>query len=566
MPLGVAATQAVVVGNDILFPFGESCPGVRTPNLQIATLDNGIAKIFGLWDYGALVGYFMVISLIGLYFNRRNDSVEQFTRGGQKIPFWAVGISIMATQVSAIGFMTFPAKVFATNWAYFVGVFTWFIVVPIVNWAFIPFYRKLNLTSAYEYLEARFDGRVRRVAALFFMLFQFVRMGLVLYLPALALTAVTPLDPVWCILLMGLLSTVYTAFGGIEAVVWIEVAQALLLFGGAALCVVLAIGGIDGGVAHFFEVATDYQKFSLGETFWDWTGTAIGVIALGNIFNRLGNLSSDQAIVQRFMTTASLREARRSVWADVLTSIPLGHRHFHARHRPVRLLQPAPRAYRPEPAHRQHPARFHRHASTRRAARADYRGRVRRLHVHARKLHPQRRHHQLHRLRGPAVPAMARSPETPLPETRHLGAGHHRHGHIAGPAFCQFQVVARFFPANPRPVRRGVDGPVLPRHFQHPHQRHGRAGGRGRKLPADGVPDVFHQPEFLAVQRRGAAELLRRRLARQSVLPPQRPAGGVDDFFGRGFVRGKGARGKGARGQRGKGAKGQRGKEEVTLP
>ncbi len=323
MPLGLVASRAVPWGGKLWIPGGESCPGVRTTRVQVASTPTlQTAGTFGGLDYAALGGYFALITAISLWFSRKKKTTDDFLRGGQSVPFWAVGISVMATQVSAIGFMTFPAKTYATNWAYFAGVATWFIVVPIVNWAFIPFYRKLNLTSAYQYLEARFDHRVRALAAGVFVLFQLARMGLVLYLPALALSSVVPIDTFTSILLMGLLSTVYTALGGIEAVIWIEVAQAILLFGGAILCIVLAIGGLDGGVGQFWTVATTNQKFALSQDFWDWTGPSLGVILLGNIFNRLGNLSSDQAIVQRFMTTPDLRSARRSVWADVAASIP----------------------------------------------------------------------------------------------------------------------------------------------------------------------------------------------------------------------------------------------------
>lgn len=323
LPKGLVGSRAVPMGKQFWIPGGEICPSVRTPWVQVADFSGLATKgQFGWLDYGALGGYFLSISGIGLWFNRRKKSAEQFLRGGQKIPFWAVGISVMATQVSAVGFMTIPAKTYATNWAYFAGVATWFLVVPLVNWAFIPFYRKLNLTSAYEYLEARFDKTVRLLAACAFVLFQFVRMGLVLYLPALALSAVVPIDTLTSILLMGVLSTLYTALGGIEAVIWIEVAQAILLFGGALLCFILAVTGLDGGFGQFWEVATRDQKFSLGTIEWSWVSTSVWFVFLGNVFNRLGNLTSDQAIVQRYMTTASLAEARRSLWTDVVACIP----------------------------------------------------------------------------------------------------------------------------------------------------------------------------------------------------------------------------------------------------
>lgn len=323
VPTGVAGATAVCWNNKLMLVGGELRPGVRTPEIQVATIQTAKQKSkFGELDYSTLVFYLLMLSLISYYFSRKKQASGDYLLGSKKIPFWAAGISIMATQVSAIGFMSIPAKAYAVNWAYFAGVFTWFIAVPIVTRTYIPFIRKLNVVSAYHYLEERFDSSARLFAACVFVLFQLARMGLVLYLPALALAAVTPLDTITCILIMGVLSTVYTVMGGIEAVIWIEVAQAILLFGGAIICIILAIVGLKGGISDFFSFGIADQKFSLGQADWGFTSSTLFVILTGNIFIRLGNLTSDQAVVQRYMTTSSLKQAQRSVWADVAVSIP----------------------------------------------------------------------------------------------------------------------------------------------------------------------------------------------------------------------------------------------------
>lgn len=323
IPTGVAGATAVRWNNKVMLVGGELRPGVRTSQIQIATIQTAKQKSkFGWIDYSTLILYLVILALISYYFSRQKQASSDYLLGSKNIPYWAAGISIMATQVSAIGFMSIPAKSYAVNWAYFAGVFTWFVAVPIVTRAYIPFIRKLNVASAYHYLEERFDTGARMFAASVFVLFQLARMGLVLYLPALALSAVTPLDTITCILVMGVLSTVYTVVGGIEAVIWIEVAQAILLFGGAVVCIILAISGLNGGITDFFTSGIADQKFSLGQADWGFTSSTLLVILIGNIFIRLGNLTSDQAVVQRYMTTSSLRQARKSVWADVAVSIP----------------------------------------------------------------------------------------------------------------------------------------------------------------------------------------------------------------------------------------------------
>jgi SSS family transporter len=323
IPTGVAGATAVRWDRQLLLIGGELRPGVRSSEVQIATIQTAKhTSKFGWIDYSTLVLYLVILAGISYYFSRQKDASQDYLLGSKNIPYWAAGISIMATQVSAIGFMSIPAKAYAMNWAYFAGAFTWFIAVPVVTRAYIPFIRKLNVASAYQYLEERFNSGARLFAAIVFIFFQLARMGLVLYLPALALSAVTPLDTITSILIMGVLSTVYTVVGGFEAVIWIEVAQAVLLFGGGLVCLILAIVGLNGGFSDFINLGIADQKFSLGDADWGLTSSTLFVILIGNIFIRLGNLTSDQAVVQRYMTTSSLKQAQRSVWADVAVSIP----------------------------------------------------------------------------------------------------------------------------------------------------------------------------------------------------------------------------------------------------
>jgi len=291
------------------------------PAVYRATMRRAKRRL-GALDFTALALYLAMLVAVGFYFSRREGSTAQFFLGGQRIPWWAAGLSLLATQVSSIGFMAIPAKSFATNWAYFAGVFTWFLVVPVVAAVYIPLFRRLHVTSAYEYLEARFNLPVRLFGAAAYSFMQLGRMAVVLYLPALALAAVTGLDHRACIITMGVLCTVYTVAGGIEAVVWTDVLQAVVLVGGAVLCVAVVLAGIDGGPARFVEVAAADGKFSFGPIHADIAVASLWIILLGNIFTRLAGLTSDQAVVQRYLTTSDARQSVRALWADVAVSIP----------------------------------------------------------------------------------------------------------------------------------------------------------------------------------------------------------------------------------------------------
>jgi SSS family solute:Na+ symporter len=277
---------------------------------------------FGWLDYTTLAIYLLALVGLGAYFSRGENSTDQYFLAGQKIPWWAAALSLMATQVSSIGFIAVPAKTFATDWIYFVGILSWFVVVPIVNRVHIPFFRRLEVTSAYEYLEARFDVTVRLFAALTFCLLQIGRMAVVLYLPALVLSVVTGIPIITCILIMGVLATGYTVAGGMEAVIWTDVLQAGLLLLGAVLCVIFAIGGVEGGLGQAIALAEADDKLRMVNPDNGFMVSALWVILLGSVFSRFSNISADQSVIQRYLTTTDEKQAGRALWGDVAVSIP----------------------------------------------------------------------------------------------------------------------------------------------------------------------------------------------------------------------------------------------------
>lgn len=323
MRYGIAATGAVASGGTFIIPSGEIRPKVRTNAVQAVSIKEDKTAAFQLADYIALTAYLLLIVLLSVSFSKKTKSSKDFFLGGQKIPFWAAGLSLMAAQVSSIGFMSIPAKSFATNWSYFAGVLTWFVVVPIVIHVFVPFYRKLNVTSAYEYLEKRFNRFIRKFVAFLYLLFQLLgRLGALIFLPAIALYAVTGINPLLSIVIIGGLATLYTVLGGMKAVIWIDVIQAIVLFGAIFICIGFVIGSIDGGVDTIFKVAADNGKFSFGRRDWDITVAGMWIIIIGNIFNRLGSNATDQSVVQRYLTTKDEKATAKALWTDALVSVP----------------------------------------------------------------------------------------------------------------------------------------------------------------------------------------------------------------------------------------------------
>jgi SSS family solute:Na+ symporter len=302
---------------------GEVRPGTRTPRVLLA---KPVHERAGLgWLNTTTLGLYLAGMLgIGLYFVRRERNTDTFFRGGQHIPWWAAGLSIYATMLSSITFMALPAKVYATDWAYSFGLLSLVLITPVVTIFYLPFFRRLNVTSAYEYLEHRFNGLVRQVGSAVFILFQLGRMSIVLYLPAVALATVSSFDVYTCIVVTGLACVVYTMIGGIEAVIWTDVAQAVVLLGGALVSLLLILFQCEGSFGGMVAVAQEHGKF-LGFTEWwnpDLTQTSVILVLLGSGCNSLLSYTASQDVVQRYVTTATEAQARRSIWLNVWISLP----------------------------------------------------------------------------------------------------------------------------------------------------------------------------------------------------------------------------------------------------
>lgn len=319
-PLAVT-TNIAYRENTFYITSGEVKPGVRTPSIVSFTIEpyeKGISVLNAL----VIALYFSILSWMGYYFSKKQKNTDDYFKGGGRIPWWVVGLSIFGTGLSAITFMAIPAKAYSTDWSYMLMNAGILMVVPVILYMFIPFFRRLNITTAYEYLEKRFNYSVRLICSLSFILFQIGRMGVVLYLPAIALNVVTGFDIFLCIGLMGILSLVYTMIGGIEAVVWTDALQVVVLLGGALLCLFIIILNIDGGLAEIISEASDADKFSLGSTAFDLRQSTLWTVLVATFFTNLTTYGTDQTMVQRYMTTETERQAKKSVLTNAALCIP----------------------------------------------------------------------------------------------------------------------------------------------------------------------------------------------------------------------------------------------------
>jgi SSS family solute:Na+ symporter len=315
-------TTAVVWNGNLVLPGGEIRPGTRTNRVLMAATVQPPGG-FRAFDWTIVGIYFLLVIGISVIVSRNMQrTTSGFFLGGGKIPWWAAGLSIFGSKLSALTFIAIPAKAYATDWVYLLNNMMIVVVAPIVVYFYLPYFRKLKLTSVYEYLHIRFNRPVKWLGSLTFVVFQVSRLGIVIYLPALVLSAVTGINIFMCIIGTSLITTAYSVSGGIEAVVWTEVMQVGVLLGGALATLFFIAGSLHGGFGQLFTEAMSHDKFRLAITDWTITEPVLWVVFVGGFLSQLVTYSSDQVVVQRYLTTATEKEAKKSIYTNAILVIP----------------------------------------------------------------------------------------------------------------------------------------------------------------------------------------------------------------------------------------------------
>lgn len=284
-------------------------------------------------DYIVLAGYLAGMAAIGVYFSRRNTNTEEYFVGGRAFAGWVVGLSLVGTSISSVTFIAYPADAFKTAWLRYLPNFMLPVGVAIASAVFLPFFRRGKITSAYEYLEGRFGPPVRVYGALAFVLGQLVRVSIILYLVSLVVHEMTGLSSTACILIGGAVVALYTVVGGINAVIWTDVIQTIVLVLGGALCLGVIVSKLPGGLSQIFAVAGEHGKFAFADMVdgklapvpWGLSlerKTATMMLILG-LTSWLTEYSANQNVVQRYATARSVREARKAMWVCACSSVPI---------------------------------------------------------------------------------------------------------------------------------------------------------------------------------------------------------------------------------------------------
>ncbi|MEB3225098.1 MAG: sodium:solute symporter [Synechococcus sp.] len=268
----------------------------------------------GVIDWVIVALYGMLVIAIGIIASRKQTDTDAYFRGARQIPWWALGFSIIATSFSAASLLGGPGEGYTNGFLYLQLQLGDLLGYGLVIALLLPFFVRLNLTTAYEYLEKRFDAKTRSLGSLCFLLFVIARLGGLLYAASLVVATVTNIPIGAAILLVGVVSIIYTVTGGITAVVWTDVLQFAMIFVGIGAGIWTAVTGVPGGFGALWQVAAANDKLQLFNLTWDPSS----VRALPTALFAYGILAfavagTNQQSVQRYVSCADETSARKAI-------------------------------------------------------------------------------------------------------------------------------------------------------------------------------------------------------------------------------------------------------------
>jgi solute:Na+ symporter, SSS family len=279
-----------------------------------------------LLDWFVVAGYLIWIVVDGLRRTKAASQIEGYLLANRSLPWWAVGLSVMATQLSAITLVGTTGQAYADGMRFIQFYFGLPFAMVILSVTLVPFFYRSGVYTAYEYLERRFDVKTRTLASLLFLFGRSMSTGAIISAPAVILSIVFRWNLTLTILAIGGPTVLYTMLGGVQAVTWTDVKQMAVVVGGLICAVIALIVGLphDVGVGQALHIAgaagrlnTIDFHFDIRQTYTFWSGV------IGGLFLHLSYFGCDQSQVQRYLTAKSLTQARHSLLMSAFVKVPL---------------------------------------------------------------------------------------------------------------------------------------------------------------------------------------------------------------------------------------------------
>lgn len=280
---------------------------------------------FTIIDLIILIVYLAAVLVAGLFFAKKEMKGKEYFKGDGTIPWWVTSVSIFATLLSPISFLSLAGNSYAGTWIMWFAQLGMLIAIPLTIRYFLPVYAKLDIDTAYHYLELRFGSKGLRVlGAIMFIIYQVGRMSIIMYLPCMVLASLTNINVNILIIIMGVIAIIYSYSGGLKSVLWTDFIQGSVLIVGVTFALVYLLAHIDGGIGAIFNSFwTEHKFLAPDQPIFDANllRDSVFIMIFGAGLNTMGSYVSSQDIVQRFTTTTDTKKLNKMMRANGLLSI-----------------------------------------------------------------------------------------------------------------------------------------------------------------------------------------------------------------------------------------------------
>lgn len=280
---------------------------------------------FTVIDLIILIVYLAAVLFAGLFFAKKEMKGKEYFKGDGTIPWWVTSVSIFATLLSPISFLSLAGNSYAGTWLMWFAQLGMLLAIPLTIKFFLPIYSKLGIDTAYHYLELRFGSKGLRVlGAIMFIIYQVGRMSIIMYLPCMVLGSLTGISVNLLIIIMGVIAIIYSYTGGLKSVLWTDFIQGSVLLLGVTFGLIFLLSNLDGGIGAIFHEFTANQKFlSASEPLFNKQilKDSVLLMIVGAGINTMGSYVSSQDIVQRFTTTTDTKKLNKMMLTNGALSI-----------------------------------------------------------------------------------------------------------------------------------------------------------------------------------------------------------------------------------------------------
>ena len=276
-------------------------------------------------DLAVLIVYLLAVLFAGLHFAKKEMKGKEYFKGDGTVPWWVTSVSIFATLLSPISFLSLAGNSYAGTWIMWFAQLGMLLAIPLTIRFFLPIYSKLDIDTAYHYLELRFNSKFLRVlGAVMFIIYQIGRMSIIMYLPCMVLSALMGINVNILIIIMGVIAIIYSYTGGLKSVLWTDFIQGSVLLIGVTFGLIFLVSHLDGGFGAIFnEFANNHKFLAEDQPIFDANilRDSVFLLIVGAGFNTMGSYVSSQDIVQRFTTTTDTKKLNKMMLANGCLSI-----------------------------------------------------------------------------------------------------------------------------------------------------------------------------------------------------------------------------------------------------